>query len=372
VPSARECPTRWSNFPGEAGTVRPARRKKTPPCGVRDDSLQRLGELELTTAWQRLRRRILTPDVSATDSVVRGFHVKNPSARDRLETIGRTFLTGYGYAAEADTPQGAEAGLESVAMAYRGFAYEGAAMGFAMRDGLPLGRADHVARFLSGRGDDHVYMVYVGVGWAMARLPRFRWARLTAPDPLLRWLVLDGYGFHQAYFHTARYVHGHHREADFPWPGDGPAWYADHVIDQGIGRACWFVGGADPRVVTGLADRFPESRRADLYAGIGLAATYAGGADEEELVWLWRHAGQYRPQLAQGAAFAAGARVRAGLVVPHNDLATSVFCGMDSKDAAKVTDVAREGLPYDGPQPAFEVWRQRIAGEFASREGAAG
>src|SRR5262249_30596908 len=158
---------------------------------------------------------------------------------------------------------------------------------------LPLGRTDHVTRFLGGRGNDHVYMVYVGVGWAMARVPRFRWRTLTAPDPLLRWLVLDGYGFHQAYFRTDRYVRGHYREPAFPWPRGGRAGYADRAMAQGIGRASWFVGGADPRVVADLLDRFPESRRADLYSGAGLAATYAGGADEPELCWFWDHAGQH-------------------------------------------------------------------------------
>jgi hypothetical protein len=303
----------------------------------------------LTTLWQRLRRRILTPNASATDSGVRGFHIKDRVARERLETIGRTFLTGYGLAAEARTPADAEVGLETAPMAYRGFAYEGAAMGFAVRDGLSLVRGDRVRRFVAGRADAHIYMVYVGVGWAMARLPRFRWAKLSAPDPLLRWLVLDGYGFHQAYFHTRRYVREQYREPRFPWPADGPEWYAQRVIDQGIGRAAWFVGGADTQVVAGLLDRFPESRRPDLYAGAGLAASYAGGANEEELCWLRDHAEQYRPHLAQGSAFAAGARVRAGLVMPHNELGTSVLCGMSTEAAAKVTDEAREDLPHRGP-----------------------
>src|SRR2546421_11964247 len=137
----------------------------------------------MTSAWRAIRRRLLTPGMSATRLDVRGFHVKDAAARELLETIGRTFLTGYGYAAQARTPADAEELLETVEQRFRGFAYEGAAMGFAVRDGLPAGRSDHVARFLTGRADAHVYMVYVGVGWAMARLPRFRWSKLHAPDP---------------------------------------------------------------------------------------------------------------------------------------------------------------------------------------------
>jgi hypothetical protein len=303
--------------------------------------------------------------MSATRLDNRGFHVKNEATRELLETIGGTFLTGYGFAAEARDSAGAERRLETIPTRFRGFAYEGAAMGFAVRDTMALPGRSHVADLMAGRGADHIYMLYVGIGWAMARLPRLLWGRLTAPDPLLRWLALDGYGFHQAYFHTDRYVHGQYR-ARFPWPYDGPQWYVSRAIDQGIGRALWFVGGADTDRVARLIGGFAADRRADLYSGAGLAATYAGGADSGELERFWEHAGRYRPQVAQGSAFGAAARVRAGLVVPHNDVATRVFCGMPAIEAAKATDDVPSTRRATGHLPAYEAWRQRIAGEFSS------
>ncbi|WP_018810453.1 DUF1702 family protein [Salinispora pacifica] len=313
-----------------------------------------------------LRRRILTPNISQTKLDVRGFRVKNEESRTLLETVGSSFLSGYGFAAEGPDVATVEARLETIPIRFRGFAYEGAAMGFAVRDGLRLGRPRHVPDLLDGRGDRHVYMAYVGVGWAMARLPRVRWSQLYAPDPLLRWLVLDGYGFHQAYFHTERYVHRQYRPRTFPWPAEGPAGYGVRVIDQGVGRAIWFVGGTDADHVADLIAGFPEHRRADLYAGAGLAATYAGGAAEAELIRFRERAGEYRAAVAQGSAFAAGARVRAGLVVPHNELATSVFCGMTPAEAAKVTDAT---VPRDTPDavPAYERWRRAVAAEFQAR-----
>ena len=320
------------------------------------------------TTWNALRRRILTPDIAETRVGVRGFHVKSAPAVDRLETVGRSFLTGYGAAAATGRPADVQAELAALPETYRGFAFEGAGMAMAVLDGLPVGHTHHVRDFLAHSGGAHVYMIYVGVGWAMARLPRFRWSKLHAPDPLLRWLVLDGYGFHQAYFHTRRYVHEHFREERFRWPADGPAGHAGRVIDQGIGRATWFVGGADPERVTALLDAFPEERRGDLYSGTGLAATYAGGVSRQELERLVRLAGPYRGQLAQGAAFAAAARLRAGLVVPHNELATEVLCGTDVAAAAAVTDHARQGLT-DTAVPAYAVWRERIAEAFSAHTG---
>ncbi|MFF1873096.1 DUF1702 family protein [Streptomyces sp. CB03911] len=318
-------------------------------------------------SWRALRRRILTPDHSETLLSKRGFHEKSAESRDLLETVGATFLTGYAHVMEARTVADAETRLEEIPEQFRGFAYEGAGMGAAMLDGFGLGNGRKVADLLAGRGRHHSYMVYVGVGWAMARLPRFRWAAVSPPDPLLRWLVLDGYGFHQAYFHTRKYVHEHYQERGFPWPKGAPAGYPDRALDQGIGRAMWFVGGSAPDVVADLIDRFPESRREDLYSGAGLAATYAGGGDESELRVFLRRAGRYRTQVAQASAFAATARVEAGLVTPHTELAARFFCDLTPQQAAALCDKARPVPVVDGAVPAYEVWRRRIAEQLVAQ-----
>ncbi|MFL6163717.1 MAG: DUF1702 family protein [Jatrophihabitantaceae bacterium] len=314
-----------------------------------------------------LRRRILTPSMSETRLDVRGFYSKDAAAKARLERIGATFLTGYGYAAEARGVVEAEQRLESLDREVRGFGYEGAAMAFAVRDGLPIGGSSHVAQLLAGRGRQHAYMVYVGVGWAMARLPRFRWSRITVADPLMRWLVLDGYGFHQAYFHTQQYVTEHYQEPAIPWPAEGPRWYAQHAIDQGIGRALWFVGGTDVERVTALIGGFPAERHPDLYSGAGLAATYAGGAEIAELALLAERAGGYRPQLMQGAVFAATARVEAGLVVPHTEVATELLCGITPAAAAQLSFDSRPvAADEQDDLPDYEIWRRTLAGVLAA------
>jgi hypothetical protein len=317
--------------------------------------------------WRALRRRALTPNVSETRLDTRGFHAKDDAARQRLETVGLTFVTGFGYATGARDPDEATAALQEIEPEFRGFAYEGATMGFAIMDGLGPGGGRRTRRFLAGEADRHIYMAHIGIGWAMARLPAFRWRAVAPTDPVLRWLVLDGYGFHQAYFHTQRYVRDQYQDVAFRWPPEGPARYANRVIDQGIGRALWFVEGTDVARVVATINAFPAHRRADLFSGAGLAATYAGGADETELRAFWQAAGRHQAMVAQAGAFAAKARVRAGLVTPHTGLATSVFCRTTPQDAAAVTDTALAASTADGDLPAFEVWRQRIAGEFVIR-----
>lgn len=319
----------------------------------------------MANQFGRLRGRLLTPSINETKLSTRGFHEKSPEARERLEKVGETFLTGYAYAAEASSAEEAATRLESLPPDFRGFAYEGAGMGMAVLDGLPVGGTRHVERLLRGEGAKHVYMVYVGVGWAMARVPRFRWSRMYAADPLLRWLALDGYGFHQAYFRTDKYVRRQYQEPDFPWPAGGWSRHADRVIDQGIGRAMWFVGGTDVERVTTMIQSFSEDRHADLYAGAGLAATYAGGVDEAELRLFLERAGKQGRWVAQGSAFAATARLEAGLGNEHTALATGVLCGTTPEQAVRVCQEALPDPCVDEGVPAYELWRRGIADRLA-------
>ncbi|WP_370943936.1 DUF1702 family protein [Amycolatopsis sp. cg5] len=321
------------------------------------------------TGWRALRRRILTPDVSETSLDKRGFHKKSPAAQELLETVGKIFLDGYGHAVEARIPADAAARIDEIPPRFRGFAWEGAGMGFGMLDGLPGGGRKRVTEILEGPGAPHNYLIYVGVGWAMARLPRFRWPSPTEFDPLLRWLLLDGYGFHQAYFKTAKYIDAQYQDPAFPWPERKYSAYANRAIDQGIGRALWFIGGTDAELVTTMLSRFDPSRHGDLYAGVGLAATYAGGVEKAELELLAERSGVHRGQLAQGSAFASEARIAAGLHVPHTELATNVLCGLESALAAKITQDVRPDDPVDGELPAFEHWRRQIADEVLSLGG---
>lgn len=312
----------------------------------------------MNTAVRALRRRILTPSTAQIRVTTRGFHVGRPNDRRMIETVGEFFLTGYGHAVETGAPDRVGPLLDRVPPRYRGFAYEGAAMGFTVLDALTP-RGGRTAAFLSGAGEPHVYMSYVGVGWAMARLPRPLWPGATGFDPQLMWLILDGYGFHQAYFRTGRFVHGHELDPR-PARWSGNPGYAYRAVDQGVGRALWFVACADPDRAADLVESFPRERRGDLYSGIGLAATYAGG--EQGLAGLRERAGEHRPQLAQGSAFAAEARDRAGLLLPHVGTATEALCARPPKEAAALVRQTRpRNEPFGEAVPGYEAWRTRLA-----------
>jgi hypothetical protein len=312
----------------------------------------------------RVLRRLLGIDPAEATFARRGFTGEG-AARRRLERVGRSFLDGYHAALEhgGDSDALLPSALERVDAELRGFAYEGAAMAVALLDALMPWRRPRFAAFLRGAGAAHVYMLHVGAGWALARLHRPLRGVPAGMDPLLGWLAADGYGFHEGYFHPWRTVGA----CAVP---DRVAGYARRAFDQGAGRSLWFVCGAEPARIAAAVLRFPPARRADLWSGVGLACAYAGGSRRGEAEALPALAGAHRPALAQGAAFAAGARQRAGNPAPHTDLACRALCGLSAAAAAAVTDAALENLAPRGDLPAYEVWRLRIQQRFAV-EGAA-
>jgi hypothetical protein len=289
----------------------------------------------------------------------RGFQPVKPNLQDRLEHIGRTFIGGYDAALLlSGNPTELYARLNEVPLESRGFAFEGAGMGLALLDYLTPWKTDRLNSFIRDYGDAHIYMLHVGPGWAMARLPWSLQRRLNRMDPLLRWLALDGYGFHQGYFHWRTYI-GDRREPRLP-PG-----YIRRAFNLGLGRSLWFVLGADVERITQTIAAFPASRQPELWSGVGLAATYAGGVTQTELETLREKASPYQAQLAQGAAFAAKARQRAGNLTPHTELASQVLCNLPALEAAQLADTALQDLSANTSElPAFELWRRRIQAHF--------
>ena len=242
----------------------------------------------------------------------------------------------------------------------RGFWFEGAAMGAVLLDRLMPWRTARWPALLREEGEAHVYMLHVGAGWAIARLPGSVGKVIARFDPLLRWLLLDGYGFHEGFFHPEKRMNGQ------PHPRRVQG-YARRAFDQGLGRSMWFASGADVRAVAGTIGIFSSERRGDLWSGVGLAATYAGWASDPDLALLRELAGPFQPHVSQGAAFAAKARQRAGNLTDYQEHACAVLCGLGAAGAAAVSDRALGDLPGDAAEPSFEIWRRRIQEVFSEK-----
>ncbi|HEV7648543.1 MAG TPA: DUF1702 family protein [Actinophytocola sp.] len=321
-----------------------------------------------------LRQFVLAPKLSAVTFAERGFPGAGSPAAGRLEAIPQAVVCGFEWGIAGRDLWDVERRLELVEAEQRGFAYEGAAMAFAVRDTMAGGSGKRTRELLTGPGAPHVLLTYIGIGFAMARLPRPLW-RGIVPDltgspyyPAMTWLAVDGYGFDLAYFHTRRYVDEQRVPTTYPWEGSPE--YFPRAVDQGIGRALWFIHGADAAAVAAAVGRFPAARRPDLWSGVGLAATFAGGSPAGGLAALRAAAGDQWAELALGVVFAIKARDLAGHVPAHSALAARVLAGLPVPGAVAIAD--RTEAEPAGPAPAgadvplYEIWRTRIRAQLTA------
>jgi hypothetical protein len=283
----------------------------------------------------------------------RKFHCFRESTRQRLEQVGETFLLGYHMALSDQGIEPLAERLDEIELEYRGYGFEGAAMGLDLLDQLAPWKARRINQLLQGPGNPHIYMVHVGVGWSMARWRVGIERRLARYDPLLQWLALDGFGFHEGYFYWPRYTSGARP------PFKACHGYGMRAFDQGLGRSLWFVSGADPGYIIAAIARFPEARRDDLWSGIGLACCYAGGADAVDVQALRLASGLHWPHLAQGAVFAAGARLRAQNIAPQTELGCHLLCGLSAQQAGDLCEEMLRKVSVSA-SPAYEEWRRLI------------
>ncbi|MEZ0075138.1 DUF1702 family protein [Planotetraspora sp. GP83] len=324
----------------------------------------------MSTLSGSLRRLILAPSLLDVTFRARGFPVTPSPATERLEAIPQAVVCGFEWGIDARDQWEVERRLSMVDEELRGFAYEGATMAFTVLDAMGGGRGHRTRDLLLGPGQPHIFLTYIGIGFAMARLPRPLWKKVV-PDlsgsayyPAMTWLAVDGYGFDRAYFDTRRWVDEQRVPSPYAWEGSPD--YFLRAVDQGIGRALWFIHGGQVPDIAANVGSFAAHRQADLWSGVGLAATFAGGCGADGLAVLRREAGDHLPELAQGVVFAARARSFAGFVPDHTEVATAVLAGLSVEDAVALADAA--AVDAGDSVPAYELWRRNVSAHFIAAE----
>jgi hypothetical protein len=284
----------------------------------------------------------------------RAFTCSSTVLQSRLENIGRVFLRGY-HTALQDADQSVLANeLNQTDLEHRGFAYEGAAMALALLDGVSI-RGTAFSRFVTETGRQHIFILHVGAGWAYARLPWKRWrieSAIRKLHPVLRWLVMDGYGFHEGYFHAGKESRLRNSAARLSQDGR-------HVFYQGLGRSLWFSDGADIQKISASISRLPSQYHTDAWSGIGLACAYAGGVTQDAIAELRRESAMHAPAVAQGAAFAAKTRQLAGNPANHTNAACAILCQMSTEEAAALCDETFTRIDLLHPCP-YQHWRELL------------
>jgi len=257
-----------------------------------------------------VRRRLL--GISAADvSFARlGFEPCDAAVQQRLERVMASFAEGFGIALQESRPEDVDRLLrDRFDDHHLGFAFEGAGMFYALGDlALPWG-GGRLRRVTDSCCAAHDFIMTVGAGFAVARLP---WGRralddyLDGLDPMIAWCVPDGYGFHEGLFRRQDYI------LDRRPPAQSLPPYARPLFDSGLGRSLWWSEGAHPERIADRIDSFPESRQAEMWCGVGVACAYCCGVDDAVIHELSTAAGHHRAHLLCGAPFAACMRQRGG------------------------------------------------------------
>jgi enediyne biosynthesis protein E3 len=309
-----------------------------------------------------LRRFVFGLSIEGLDRFWKEFPGTETETRRWLRLSSNAFINGYNTGLEVGLSHILFSELQAFDVAFRGFAYEGAGMGMAMIDYTSLSNQNLFQQFVD-RSPNYSSLPYIGAGFAIAVLKRDLNRSLSIMDPMQRWWAIDGYGFYNGVFHRKQSIEKQKVSRQITG-------YAQRAFDRGLGRSIWFLFSGD---IDGIVQRlaaFPESRRADLWAGIGVASTYAGGVDRATLEKVKAAAGIYASYLPLGSSLAANARYQANNIVEHNNLACSVYCGMSAESAAKLTlAVEQEQLidkqePVFTPTPVFETYRETIRSQF--------
>ena len=326
----------------------------------------------MPTMFGAIRRLILAPSLKDVSFAGRGFAVTPTDATRAMEAVPQAVVVGFEWGIDGGKLPELARRLDMVDEELRGFAYEGATMALTIKDTT----GGHRTRdLLNGPGQSHLLLSYIGIGFAMARLPRPLWKKVL-PDlepslfhPTMSWLCVDGYGFDLAYFHPRKWVDEQRVPEPYPWLGHPE--YFPRAVDQGIGRALWFMHGGVPNAVTDAVAQFTEARQGDLWSGVGLASTFAGGCDANGLARLRAAAGVHEANLGLGSIFASVARTVAGFVPDHSAEALAALAGLTPDEAFTVAATTHPNPDVPRTEPHYEAWRAAIRAELTARPEAA-
>ena len=174
------------------------------------------------------------------------------------------------------------------------------------------------------------------------------------------WLCLDSYGFHEGYFHWTDTL----LKTKIP---AGVCAEALRPFDQGLGRALWAMGEANPKAVEKLICGFDGERLPDLWQGLGLMIGYWGCDDETDLKRFLRHAGHNRTSLQLGVALATMMRMDTNDMADHTEGACNIICQASSKEVTNMTHDSHKSASEPNSEPVTlnsDLWHLIIKHTF--------
>lgn len=283
-------------------------------------------------------------------------HVRS-QRRAVVDKMWFPYLEGYNAALESE-PAEVAALLQELPYDVRAVMYEGAYTAFAAKDILEDEGWNRL-KALSIDVPEKIPVMFQGIGGALSQLQVSPEIYRSITESFYGWMSLDSYGCHEGYFRWNQAI----QRQKVP---HGLTALGQRAFDQGIGRAIWLIGVADPTFIANLISEFPLERRADLWSGVGLMVGYWGAVDSTDMRKFRKFSRKWRSHLQQGVALATHVRVEAQSVPDYTEGACEVICDADYGEVASLAGYCINSLGEPlTTSKLFLKWKMDITNTFS-------
>jgi len=274
--------------------------------------------------------------------------MKNSSVLQKMELIQSIFREVQDSFDENKSVGKLVASLDGYNVEFRSIAYESASMCIAIDDYEKYNELKFWFSFLNQNQEKHATQIHIGLGWALAQKEINPEPLLKKFEPMMRYRVLDGYGYYEGIFRRRKSILNQ-QKPDFIDKTAASAY------DQGLGRSIWYLNNGDITLAKNMIQKFPAERHADFWRGLGIAITYVGGCDEKYLQEIFTAAENYQPNLAAGAMMGFVSRHYAGLDTEGSILAAEVLTHQSKDHILKLNEQLRTDLDVQNVN-TYRMW----------------
>lgn len=270
------------------------------------------------------------------------------SVQGKMDAIQNTFLHVQDIFFQSPDWKQHMVELESSNPEFRSIAYESASMSIALED---LKQGENLTtwfQFLFEAASAHTTQVHVGLGWAFAQTLKDPMTPLKELHPMLRYRVLDGYGYYEGIFRRRRSIINRLKLQT----EDA---VASAALDQGLGRSIWYLNKGLIDGAKAMIETFPAERQKDLWRGLGIAIAYVGGCDEKTLQEIFLKADSYKAQLTTGAVMALVSRDSARYISTDTELVCKVWCKQNAEQVLELNYAIKSKLDLQS-EAAYSNW----------------